>query len=89
MRDLLTRWDEHLIWVRRLLAAERGAYARGHTDGHAAGYAQAVAEFKAGHHAVVADLHAERVMWGGRRDQFARPRPGDYQGTEAQRRRVS
>lgn len=53
----------------------REHYERGLTDG--------VLAYKAAEHGVVRDLRQHLRAWGGLREHFADPRPGDYMGRGA------
>ncbi|WP_431916322.1 hypothetical protein [Nonomuraea jabiensis] len=73
---------------------ERQAYDQGYRDGHRSGweigYARAHEELAASWRKLAAAVrgHAERpahaeleaVRWDGRREDFGKPRPGDYPG---------
>jgi hypothetical protein len=52
-------------------------------EAEARGYARAVAEFKAAHHGVIADIQLEHRRWDGPREHFGKARPTDYPGKRA------
>ena len=95
---LLELSDERDLWLRRLLAAGRAAYQRGHLDGYAGGYAAGRTDADdewmdvleparaASRLAARMPTHAEleRRRWGpGGREHFGDPRPGDFPGRKA------
>jgi len=83
---LLALSDERDLHLRRLLAAEAGAYERGYregrADGEAAGYIRAVEQFKRAQHEAVEDLQLHLTRWDGLRERFGDPRPGDFPGRQ-------
>ena len=81
---LLALSDERDTWMRRLLAAERAAYARGYDDGFRVGGEGLFARRRAWPPVVITGpsfAELERRRWGpGGREHFGDPRRGDYPG---------
>jgi hypothetical protein len=54
-----------------------GTWAAGYAEGEAAGFARAVAEYKRAQLDAVDDLELYLARWGGPRERFGDPLPGD------------
>jgi hypothetical protein len=81
--QLLELSDERDMWLSRVLEAEWRAYERGAESASSEydrGFADGVLAVKAALHGAVTDLRQHLKMWDGRREDFGKPRPGDYQG---------
>ncbi|MGH3273247.1 MAG: hypothetical protein ACRDNZ_02850 [Streptosporangiaceae bacterium] len=74
---------ERDTWQRRVLAAEIRGFDRGVASmagERERGFVIGVLAVKRAQHDVHRSLQAELARWGGRREDFGRPREGDYQG---------
>jgi hypothetical protein len=93
--ELLELSDERDGWLRRVLAAERDGYERGHRDGWCEGYAAAETAMAARWAAfarpaarqLVRGIGLQRRRWQVRgqprtRESFAEPHPDDFPGTD-------
>jgi hypothetical protein len=75
----VTRWRAVVLELSDALdAAEKHALAMW-LDGYLAG----IYAVKAAQHGIVLDLRQHRRAWDGMREDFGKPRPGDYPGRAA------
>lgn len=93
--ELFERSDERDGYLKRILAAWREGYLRGHGDGYAAGRADEAAERDAAWRELAGPVahgepfaETERRRWRLRgeprtRATFGRPHPDDHQGNDA------
>lgn len=75
--------DERDLWQRRVLAAEIRGYRRGVASmagKYDRGFADGIMAYKAAQHGLHRSVQAEMATWGGWRELFGDPRPGDYAG---------
>jgi hypothetical protein len=66
--------------LRMRLAAFREGYELGGEAGYQAGYVDGILARKHAQHQLVEDLAVYLRRWDGRREDFGKPRPGDYPG---------
>lgn len=52
-------------------------------DHYQRGFADGIAAYKAAEHGIVRNVRAELARWDGPREDFGKPRPGDYPGIGA------
>jgi hypothetical protein len=81
--ELLELSDERDFWERWVLAAEERGFRRGvdsMSDEYERGFAAGILAFKGAQHDAYRSLQLEMARWGGWREDFGRPREGDYPG---------
>jgi len=81
--DFLALSDERDQWSAWLRAAEAAAYERGRASvegEYERGFTDGVLTVKAAQHGIVTDLRQHLITWNGLREDFGKPRPGDYPG---------
>ncbi len=75
--------DERDQALARILDAERRGFARGvasMADEYERGFADGILAYKAAQHDLYRLVQLEMARWGGWREDFGRPRPGDFRG---------
>src|SRR5258708_7315375 len=75
--------DERASWLQRVLDAERDGFARGAAsrDGeYERGFGDGILAYKVAQHDLHRLIQSEMIRWGGWREDFGKPRPGDFPG---------
>jgi hypothetical protein len=75
--------DERDQFLARILDAERRGFGRGvasMADEYQCGFADGIFAYKAAQHDLYRLVGGEMARWGGWREDFGRPRPGDFPG---------
>jgi hypothetical protein len=80
----LARSDGEAAWEQRVLSAWREGFffgAKSRADDYDRGFHDGLMAYKAAQHDIVRLLELEMARWGGWREGFGKPRPGDYPGS--------